>query len=115
MDCAVHTVRLRRPPHTSYTLHTPLKTKTFLNWKYYGEVNANGKEHGRGIRIWNHGNIGIGYFENDSWWTTGNYIIINSISGFFKVGEIYMKYGNTWRRGTEYKTNGIEENYDYKI
>ncbi len=38
-------------------LTSPLKTKTDSDWKYYGEVNASGKEHGRGIKIYNDGAI----------------------------------------------------------
>ncbi len=43
-------------------LTSPIKTKTDI--KYYGELNADGKEHGRGIIIMDHGTICIGHFEN---------------------------------------------------
>ncbi len=92
-------------------LHTPIQTKTHPNCRYYGEVNKSGKEHGRGIKIWNVGEIRIGYFENgvDS---TGNYIHISS-NGVFTVGEKYYKDGVRGSRGTHYRTNGNEEKYGY--
>ncbi len=43
-------------------LTSPLQTYTDSRYKYYGEVNVDGKEHGRGIRIWNTGGIAIGYW-----------------------------------------------------
>ena len=43
-------------------LHTPLNTKTNEYHKYYGELDADGEEDGRGIRIWNNGDILIGYW-----------------------------------------------------
>jgi hypothetical protein len=42
---------------------------------------------------------------------TGNYIYIDS-NGEFQVGEIYLKDGDKWERGTEYNTDGTEEKYD---
>ncbi len=91
-------------------LHTPLNTKTDSYDKYYGELNADGETHGRGICIFNNGSIIIGYFQDDDW-STGNYIYIAS-DGVFEVGEAYEKEGKKWERGTEYKTNGSEEQYD---
>jgi hypothetical protein len=46
---------------------TLLQTKK-NSWgtKYYGELNAFGDEHGRGIKINEYGDITIGYFES-SW------------------------------------------------
>jgi hypothetical protein len=44
--------------------------------QYYGEVNANGERHGRGINIYN-GHIKIGYYENGEY-STGKYISITS-------------------------------------
>ena len=38
-------------------LTSPLQTKSETWRKYYGEVNSDGEEHGRGIRIWNYGDI----------------------------------------------------------
>ncbi len=43
-------------------LTLPLQTITDSSYKYYGELNADGKEHGRGISIHDHGTIVIRYF-----------------------------------------------------
>ncbi len=91
-------------------IHTPLQTKTYWWGKYYGEVDADGKGHCRGILIWNNGRITIGYFENDDV-STGNYITIYW-NGEFRVGKYYTKDGVSWERGTQYYTNGKEEKYD---
>jgi hypothetical protein len=91
-------------------LHTPLNTKTYSNSKYYGGLNADGKEHGRGIRICNDGHIEIGYYENGEW-STGNFITTIS-DGRFWVGEYYIKDGKKWLRGTQYNPNGTEVKYD---
>ncbi len=91
-------------------LTSPLQTKIYKGSKYYGELNAGGYPHGRGIEIFNNGTIVIGYYENGDH-STGNYITILSDSGF-RVGEVYFEDGDEWRRGTEYKKNGIEEKYD---
>ncbi len=93
-------------------LHTPLNTYTDSCCKYFGELNADGNPHGRGIHIFDDGKIGIGYFEDD-WWSTGNYIRIES-GGVFRVGEFYMKDGVRWERGTEYYYDGSKEQYDKK-
>ncbi len=45
--------------------------------------------------------------------STGDYIAIFS-SGNFEVGERYLKDGERWNRKTEYKTDGTEEQYDFK-
>jgi hypothetical protein len=87
----------------------PLQTKTDLRYKYYGELDARGEVHGRGICIDNNCII-IGYWEND-YWRTGNFIHIYS-DGRFKVEEIYMKKNKRLRRGTCYHKNGKEEKYD---
>ncbi len=42
---------------------------------------------------------------------TGNYIRIYK-SGDFNVGEIYMKKGRTRDRGTTYKTDGSEKQFN---
>ena len=73
-----------------HALTSPLQTYTHSNYRYYGELNVDGKEHGRGIRIWNYGTIIIGYYENGR--CAGNYIYIYS-NGEFDVGEVYMKDG----------------------
>ncbi len=93
-------------------LQTPLQTKTFSNGKYYGELNADGKWQGRGIRIENTGRIWIGYWWNGRW-STGNYIRIYS-DDKIAVGEVYKKdgYGQMRYRGTEYYKNGTEWQYD---
>ncbi len=71
---------------------TRLQTKTGdFGRKYFGELNADGKPHGRGIIIDNYDGIIIGYCENGVW-STGNYIAIHS-NGRFSVGEKYMKEG----------------------
>ncbi len=92
-------------------LTSPLQTETDSFSKYYGEVNEKGSAHGRGIDIWNHGLIRIGYFENGL--STGNHIRIYW-NGDFKVGEVYLKDGLRWIRGTEYNKNGTECPYDNK-
>ena len=76
---------------------------------YYGEVNAGGKRHGRGIDIQNDGQIIVGYWENGQF-STGNFIGI-FIDGSFNVGEIYMNAGEKEERGTRYKTDGSTEKY----
>ncbi len=93
-------------------LHTPLQTNTYYWGKYYGEVNADGKEYGRSIIIYDNGYIMIGYFEN-GWSSTGNYIHIYSDGGF-QVGDMYLTDGEIWNRGTSYKTDGTEKKYDKK-
>jgi hypothetical protein len=72
-------------------LTSPLKAITYSSSKYYGELNAVGEKHGRGIRIRNDGNICIGCYENGNE-STGNYIYIAS-DGVFLVGEVYFKDG----------------------
>ena len=42
----------------------------------FGEFNEDNKLHGRGISIWSHGAMTIGYAENGP--STGNYIRIES-------------------------------------
>ncbi len=42
-------------------LTSPLQTYTHSIYRYYGELNVDGKEHGRGIDIYNDGFIRIGY------------------------------------------------------
>jgi hypothetical protein len=81
-----------------HPLTSPIKTITYYDNNYYGEVNAVGKEHGRGIYKFDDGNIVIGYFKNGLR-STGNYIVIHS-DGEFRVGESYLKDGEEWRRGT---------------
>ncbi len=92
---------------------TPLQTKTDSVRKYCGELNSDGKTHGRGIFIYKDGSIWIGYYENGVL-STGNYITIFS-EGYFWVGEYYMKEGKKWDRWTQYNTNGYEEKYDREI
>jgi hypothetical protein len=87
-------------------LTSPLQTETNSVYNYYGELNAKGLAHGRGIHILKNGNIAIGYCE-DGDWSTGNYITIDS-DGEFRVGELYFKDGRRWRRGTQYNKDGTE-------
>ncbi len=54
---------------------TPLQTITFSFGGYYGELNVDGKPHGRGIIIDNSDRIYIGYFDN-SCMSAGNNINI---------------------------------------
>ncbi len=89
-------------------LHTPLKTYTDSYGKYYGELNADGEAHGRGIGISNDGHIIIGYFVENDWYSTGNYIVISS-DGDFLVGKFYLKDGMRSFRSTRYNTDGSEE------
>ncbi len=89
---------------------TPIQTKTESNGKYYGESNGwFGRWNGRGIYIFNAGDILIASYENGSY--TGNYIIIYG-DGVFRVGEFYLKDGKRRDRGTWYYINGKEEQYD---
>ncbi len=76
----------------------------------FGEINEDNKLEGRGIKIWNDGFIGIGYYE-DGWPSTGNFIIIYR-DGNFQVGEVYMREGSRCSRGTWYLTDGTEEQFD---
>ncbi len=73
--------------------------------KNFGEHKEDNEENGRGIRIFNNGDICIGYFENGR--LIGNLIAINS-DGTFYVGENYLKDGRILWRGTQYKTDGSE-------
>ncbi len=77
---------------------------------YFGEINKNNRPHGRGLRIYNNGHITIGYFQN-GFRSTGNYIDIDS-DGEFRVGEFYFKDGLECRRGTLYRVDGSEKEYD---
>ncbi len=57
--------------------------------------------------------IFIGYYKNYRSPTTGNYIYIEGW-GEFKVGERYIKDGKMWDRGTSYRADGTETQYDKK-
>ncbi len=68
--------QIRVKEHLGFgALHTTLYTKnnSILKYKYYGELNADGKEHGRGIKIYRTGSFIIRYLKNGGW-STGNYI-----------------------------------------
>jgi hypothetical protein len=58
---------------------------------FIGEFNSDNKLHGRGIRIYRDGYIGIQYWNNGSL-APGNYIYIHG-DGAFRVGEYYLKAG----------------------
>ncbi len=60
----------------------------------FGEFNQDNDLHGRGIQIWNDGEIWIGYYEKGGL-STGNYIYIR-YDGVFWVGEKYLKDGVLW-------------------
>ncbi len=92
-------------------LTSPLQTITDSIYKYYGEVNADGKAHGRGIQIYNSGSICIDYWKNGRW-IPGNYIDIESYGDEFELGEYYIKDGKLWVRGYKYYFNGTERPYD---
>ncbi len=94
-------------------LNKPIQTKTYPDYKYYGEFNADGEEHGRGIQIQNgEGDIHIGYFKNGSM-STGNYIMIFKDDRVqFEVGEYYFVRRI---RGTEYLSDGTEQKFDRKL
>ncbi|MFM7850331.1 MAG: hypothetical protein ACKO96_00060, partial [Flammeovirgaceae bacterium] len=79
---------------------------------YISERNGNNKPHGRGMHIWN-GIIRIGYFDNDDGAAPGNYLLIWA-SGTCGVGEVYLKGGKRWARGTVYKKNGDASDYEKK-
>ncbi len=66
--------------------------------------------HGRGISIYNFAGITIGYWENGKF-STG-YNIQIAFMGSFRVGEYYLKNGESWRRGTQYDPDGTESKYD---
>ncbi len=80
---------------------------------YFGELNENNEAHGRSIKICDNGVIDIGYFE-DGLGSTGNYITIYS-DGRFRVGEVFMKDGRRWIRGTQYNTDGTENEFEKKL
>ncbi len=89
----------------------------FLHDTYFGEINKNtsfqnNKPHGRGIRILIDGFIYIGYFENGGY-GTGNYIQIDSDCGQFRVGVLVMEDERRRSRGTLYRVDGSEEEYDH--
>lgn len=77
-----------------------IKHKHNSDWHYYyyGGLNEDGKEHGRGIKIFWSDEIEIGYYE-DGGLSVGNYIWIRD-DGSIKVGERYLKDGAKWNRGT---------------
>ncbi len=76
-----------------------------------GERNlSNTYLHGRGIERFGGGNILIGYWD-DGDYSPGPYIRICS-EGTFRVGMLYMKDGERWKRGMQYNTDGTEEPYD---
>ncbi len=105
--------QIRFKEHLGFgALHTTLKTKKTSCTYYHGEINESGEEHGRGIYIDTHDAvfIYIAYFENGGL-STGNFIEIDP-RGEFAVGERYLKDGEIWRRGTDYKKDGTEEQYD---
>ncbi len=60
-------------------------------WTDFGEFNEHNGLEGRGIRVWNCGQILIGHFFCDALWT-GNYILIWN-DGAFRVGEFYLNDG----------------------
>ncbi len=76
-----------------------------------GEMNANNKLHGRGIRIWGDGGIHIGYW-NDGDRAPGNYIKIYWDGKNFDVAECYLKEDTKRYRGTSYNVNGTTEKFE---
>jgi hypothetical protein len=66
--------------------------------------------HGRGIFIWGEARIYIGYWE-DGDYSPGPYFRV-FLDNWFRVGELYMKNGVRWKRGTQYNQDGTEEQYD---
>ena len=90
--------------------HKQLRMKTFSGGVYFGEVDLNNKKHGRGILIQNLGHIYIQNFLDDDP-AAGNYIYVHS-DGRCKVGERYFKDEVKYIKGTYYKTDGTNENYD---
>ncbi len=52
----------------------------------------------------------IGFWENGDY-ATGNYILIFRWGNFY-VGEVYMKDGKRLDKGTVYRTDEEEEEYD---
>ena len=96
-----------------HALISPFKTKTDKYGKYYGELNADGKQNGKGIKLWNYGDIDIGHYEDDLW-GTGHYIQI-STNGRFIVGEYYLQDGVKRDRYTQFNTDGTETKNDRKL
>ncbi len=80
---------------------------------YFGGLNDDNQQHGRGFYLSNGGfiHIHIGYYENGRS-STGHYITITS-AGPFRVGERYMKEGIRRERGTQYNTDGTEEQFNF--
>jgi len=84
-----------------------LKFHTYKNGaKSIGELNFDNNLHGKGICIWSNGNIRIGCYNN-GFVVPGNYLAINSNGeGNLIVGEVYIKGGKRWIKGTQYHTDG---------
>ena len=69
------------------------------------------KLQGKGIEIYSHGYMLIGY-RDKYWYAPGNFITIQD-SGDFHVGERYLKEdGQLCARGTIYKTDGTIKEFD---
>ena len=72
--------------------------------KGIGELKFDNNLQGRGIRIFSTGTIHMGYW-NDGVPAPGNYLYIYS-GGNVEVGQIYLKEGKRWIKGTQYNSNG---------
>ena len=90
------------------------QTETYSDGiKYYGELNAAGNKHGRGIKIESGGNIFIRYFD-DGVSAPGNEITIWS-DGDVDVGEVFLKDVVRRARGTRYCANGKTPEFEYAL
>ncbi len=91
-----------------------IETKTFSTGQYFGELNSNNQEHGKGVIIYNCSKCGnsiiFALIENDNY-AEGNYIIIFE-SGQIQVGEIYFKNGKKKKIGTSYEKDGTSDYFD---
>ena len=82
-------------------------------YSYLGEWNRETwLPNGRGVYIYNNGEIWIGYFNN-RWAAPGNYVEIKG-KGEFVVGEYYkLEDESLQSRYTEYKSDGTTEKHGY--
>ncbi len=80
------------------------------NGSNFGERNSrNTGLHGRGIELLSSkhkGNIYIGHWV-DGDYSPGPYFRI-FYDYYYRVGELYMKEGERWKRGTQYNPDGTQ-------
>ena len=95
----------------SFNLATTKISSTGMS-KSFGEHDANNKLHGKGITIYSHGTICIGYNNSGSPAMGKHYINICN-DGEFKVTEVFRQYESRMLRGTAYKVDGRSTDFVY--